>query len=77
MKKEQTSPEIARIAGELLSRLGEAPDREWILVTVDRKVPEPIVPLCKVSELKALAGSALTQAPDQSPAETKKRRRRA
>jgi hypothetical protein len=56
-KPETTSPRVAKIAGTLAKTLAGCKANQE--VTLDYK------PICTVGDLKALAASALTQAPDK------------
>lgn len=56
---EQTSARVAKIAGKILAGLDGLKSRGRVMATVY------YCPVCTVGELKALAASALTQAPDK------------
>jgi hypothetical protein len=55
-KPETTSPRVAKIAGTLVKSLADYNDDLQVGV---------FLKLCTVGDLKALAASALTQAPDK------------
>lgn len=58
MKNERTSKRVSSIAGKVLKRISGYDDRVLSLITV--------------GDLKALAASALTQAPDKKPVRAKR-----
>jgi hypothetical protein len=60
MKNEKTSARVSKIAGKILERMkGRKLDPPFVWVASES------IAICSVSELKALAASALTQAPDR------------
>lgn len=58
-RNEQTSPEVAKIAAQVLKRLELAED-EAIVAAAFKKI-------CTIGQLKKLAASALTQTRDKKP----------
>lgn len=71
MKNEKTGKRAAAIAGKVLGELKEYPSavRVWIEVPCPSAKTNPLgftmFHLMPIAELKALAASVLTQAPDQ------------
>ena len=64
MKNERTSKRVAQIAGRVLEKLTSAKNAQATWIS-DYNDGVSSIFVCTVGELKALAASCLTQAPDK------------
>lgn len=70
MKNERTSKSVASIAGKVLDRLTSVKTGA-IIAEYPHVMGKAWHKVCTIEELKSLAASALTQAPDKATARTK------